>query len=248
MTDKELKRMSRQELLDELYEYARENAELRLRLENREEELRQHFHKIEQELIDERKKVVLLKEQMKLQDKRNADLSDRLQKRSVIAEDAGNIADATCKITGIFESAQKTADLYVQSVKELTEKQEQALQEMKETSRRTIQELEVKSRIEIKKMEEKSRRDIQNLGDEASKTCIAMRTQTEKECSELRKKTEAECKQMKREAYFKAEEYWENLSERLEKFYAAHQGMKELFGDAGIRIPTFRDSQLNNGN
>lgn len=219
MTDKELKRLSRQELLEELYNYAKSNGELRLKLENKEEEMKQHFQKFEEELAAEHQKVLVISEKIKELEKKNYELSAKLRNRSVNLQDAGNIAEATIKMTDIFQEAQRTADLYVANVKKMTEQQE----------------------LKLMEMEVKSRRDIQKMGDEASSTCIAMQQQVEKECCELKEKTEAECKAMKREAYFQAEEYWNNLSSRLENFYNAHQGMRELFGTEGIRIPSFRE-------
>lgn len=221
MTEKELKRMSRQELLDELYSYANENAELHLRLENIEEQFRQHLQKVKEELVTEQKKTKLFREKLRAQEKINADLKEKLGNRSVVMEDAGNIAEATCKITGIFEEAQKTANLYVKNVMEMAARQEKVFQEM----------------------EEKSRQDIQKMGDEASRTCIAMRKQTEKECAELERKTEAKCREMEADAFANAEAYWEKLHTRLENFYEAHQGMRELFGSDMIRIPSFKDSK-----
>lgn len=221
MTDRELKRMSKQELLNELYVYAKANSELHLLVENREEELRIQQKKYEDTLAREQQKQQILQKKLKEAENKNAELSEQLQKRSVVMQDAGNIADATCKITGIFEEAQKTAELYVKNVQEMAARQETVLKEL----------------------EEKSRRDVQDMGDQASKTCIAMRTQTEKDCARLREKTEAECQVMKKEAYNQAEAYWKDLTERLENFYNAHQGMRELFGSDVIRIPGFQPAR-----
>lgn len=219
MTDKELKRLSRQELLEELYSYAQSNADLQLKLENCEEEKRRLSEGFQQELAAEHYKLQMVTEKLKAQEKRNTELNAKLRRRNVELTDAGNIAEATVKMTGIFEEAQKTAELYLANVQKLAEQQERKLQEM----------------------EAKSLRDMQKMGDEASKTCIAMRQQTERECREQREKTESDCKRMRGEAFIQAEEYWNNLTVRLEDFYKAHQGMKELFGEGGIRIPSFTD-------
>ncbi|MDO4490531.1 MAG: hypothetical protein Q4B85_05670 [Lachnospiraceae bacterium] len=219
MTDKELKRLSRQELLDELYSYAKANAELRLQVENKEEELKQQAKGYEEKLAREKWTIQSLSGKIKELEDKNRSLSQAVKSRQLELQEAGNIAEATLKMTGIFEEAQKTAEIYLANVKKLADQQEEKLRQM-----------ELKSRMEI-----------QRFGDEASKTCLAMRKQAEKECNELRRKTETECHQLKEDAITQAEEYWAQLSVRLENFYKAHQGMKELFGSDGIRIPRFRD-------
>ncbi len=45
------------------------------------------------------------------------DANRRLNERIVTEKDAGSIADAVIRLTGLFEVAQETADRYVESVK-----------------------------------------------------------------------------------------------------------------------------------
>lgn len=257
MTEKELKRMNRQELLNELYGYAKENAQLNLMLDNKEEELRQQLKKQEEMFATEQQKIQALKEQLRQANEKNAALSERLRKRSVVIEDAGNIADATCKLTGIFEEAQKTADLYVQNVREMTARQTQVLKEMEEKSRRDIQEMGdqasstcIAMRTQTEKdcasMREKAERECANMRAQTEKDCASMRAQTEKTSKSMREKTEADCFAMKKDAFDQAEAYWADLTVRLENFYNAHQGMRELFGPDVIRFSGFRNPKTEN--
>ncbi len=217
MTDKELRRLSRQELLEELYDYARANGDLRLQMENREEELKVRYKKFEEELASEHHKVLVLSREVKKLKKEKQELSEKLRAAEADSREIGNIADVTVQMTGLFEEAQKTAELYVAKVKRMTEQQKKQLHAE----------------------EEKSRRDIQKLGDEATRTCMDMKQQTEKECRRLRETTEKECEEFRSRAQAEAEAYWESLSERLESFYKAHQGMRELFGTDVIRMPSY---------
>ncbi|MBR3157817.1 MAG: hypothetical protein IKF14_01815 [Atopobiaceae bacterium] len=49
----------------------------------------------------------------------NRRLKAQLAQREVILSEAGNIAEASLRLNGVFEAAQKAADLYVASVKRL---------------------------------------------------------------------------------------------------------------------------------
>ena len=46
-----------------------------------------------------------------------AEANARLEERRIAIEESGSIAEASLKLTKIFEEAQKAADLYVENVK-----------------------------------------------------------------------------------------------------------------------------------
>lgn len=78
MTDKELKKLNRGELLQMLLEQSRE-------LDKAQERIRE--------------------------------LEEKLQGRALELEEAGSIAEAALRIHGVFESAQKAADQYLENVR-----------------------------------------------------------------------------------------------------------------------------------
>ncbi len=78
MTDKELRKLRRNELLEIMLAQSREIDALRLRV---------------------------------------AELEAEVEDRKIQISEAGSIAQAAMKLTGIFEEAQRTADLYVENVK-----------------------------------------------------------------------------------------------------------------------------------
>lgn len=78
MTDKQLKRLSKIELLELLAAQREENDEL-------------------------------LKE--------NAELREKLEDRNLILQESGSIAEAALRLTDIFTTAQRAADLYLENVK-----------------------------------------------------------------------------------------------------------------------------------
>ncbi len=78
MTDKELKRLSRAELLQLLLDKTREAERLKAELE-----------------------------ETKIQ----------LESREILLQDTGSIAEAALKLSGVFETAQQAADLYLENIR-----------------------------------------------------------------------------------------------------------------------------------
>lgn len=84
MTDRELKKLSRAELLELLLEAKQENEQLRKELE---------------------------------------ETKQLLNSKQILIKNAGSIAEAALALNGIFETAQKAADQYLENVRRMTEEQ-----------------------------------------------------------------------------------------------------------------------------
>lgn len=82
MTDKELRKLRRVELLEILVSLSEENEQLR---------------------------------------KENEELRETIARREICIEQSGSIAEASLKLSGIFESAQKAADLYLENIRRRAE-------------------------------------------------------------------------------------------------------------------------------
>ncbi len=82
--------------------------------------------------------------------------------------------------------------------------------------------------------------NIQHLSERQEEVCAKMEHETWKKCEEKERETEEKCAKMLAEAQKGADERWNDISQRLEAFYEAHQGMRELLktvGDVGFGIP-----------
>ena len=102
MTDKELQKLSRTELLELLLVQSKELEKANIELEN---------------------------------------LRQQLQKREITLSQSGNIAEAALKLTGIFESAQAAADLYLENVRKpnkLLEDTQAQCNEMLNSTRQSV--------------------------------------------------------------------------------------------------------------
>ena len=104
MVDKDLRKLSRFELLEMLLEKSREAD----RLQKENEELKNYIkEKIHKENGD-------LKEYIR----------QRLDQRRIVIENAGSIAEAALQLNEVFQAAQKAADQYVENVRLLCKEQE----------------------------------------------------------------------------------------------------------------------------
>ncbi|MBO5157973.1 MAG: hypothetical protein J6B94_00075 [Lachnospiraceae bacterium] len=67
---------------------------------------------------------------------------------------------------------------------------------------------------------------------ETKAKCSAMELETNAKCAAWENETKKKCQQMEEEAKKNVEVQWSELSKRLEAFYEAHQGLKELVSAA----------------
>ena len=224
MTDKELQRLKRGDLLEILLEQSKENEKLKIQLE-------------------EKEKVI-------------EELNCRLDDRKIALQKAGTIAEASFKLNGIFEAAEKAAQQYHDNLEELYQ-QENDLFVKKETDT----ELKCAAMMQAMKercdfMKEETTRICSEMENEMSEKCRIMEAETANRCQileadimkkseELFSLTESRCKQREQEAEAKCaaldlkaketvDKRWNELSKKLEDFYVTHQGIRELLSKPQI--------------
>lgn len=120
MTDKELHRLSRKDLLQLLLEQGRENEKIKRQLAETEEilqRLEENYDRLRKRLDRKDEQIHKLREILQ---------SERT-KRKIELSEAGSIAEAALRLNVIFEAAQKAADQYLYNIKMLHggEQQEQ---------------------------------------------------------------------------------------------------------------------------
>ncbi len=194
MTEKELKKLSRIEILEIMLEQSKE--------------------------IEQLKEIV-------------AEQEGKLSDRAIKVEKAGSIAEASLALNGVMEAAEKAASQYLENIKTLNDNQEAIC-------KRKIEETDSKCASLQMSVQE----SCENMKAEAAKYCRELKEKVEADCEKLRKDTEEFCSSKKEEAESiyqekvkKAEEEveakWDSLSTRLEAFYNAHTGLRELLNDNG---------------
>jgi hypothetical protein len=66
--------------------------------------------------------------------------------------------------------------------------------------------------------------------------CKAMEEETRKKCEEMMQQTEMECTALTKKAQEDAESHWQQLTARLESFYSAHEGLREILNATDQRM------------
>ena len=176
MTQYEMKKLSRKELLQLA---AEESAQIRI--------LQEHLEIAENEL----------------------------HKREININEAGSIAEASMKLSNVFEAAQEACRLYTDNIQRLSERQESICAEIeKETKEKAAAyEAEVISRCE-------------RLEKDTKEACEKLDMDTKAACEKLEKDTKTSCEKMVETAKAEAKAYWDELSQKLEDFYQAHAGLQ----------------------
>ncbi|MCI6431265.1 MAG: hypothetical protein SPF19_03480 [Oliverpabstia sp.] len=216
MTDKELQRLKRGELLEMLLEQSKEND----RLKEEVEELR-------------------------------AQLADR----KIEIESAGTIAEASFKLNGVFDAAQAAAQQYLDNLQLLydreevncVKKEEETEAYVKKLLEDTQRECEIKEqqmqdRCTAMKQTVKERCDsmkenmiikCNEMEEETRRKCEEMEESTRIRCEEREKESLEKCQSLDKKAEEDVEKRWDDLSSRLEAFYQAHEGLRELLTASG---------------
>ena len=176
MTQYEMKKLSRKELLQLA---AEESAQIRI--------LQEHLEIAENEL----------------------------HKREININEAGSIAEASMKLSNVFEAAQEACRLYTDNIQRLSERQESICAEIeKETKEKAAAyEAEVISRCE-------------RLEKDTKEACEKLDMDTKAACEKLEKDAKISCEKMVETARAEAKAYWDELSQKLEDFYQAHAGLQ----------------------
>lgn len=110
MTDKQLRRLGRRELLQLLLTQGRETEELRLLSAEREEqleELNRNYDRLKKRLDQKDDQIRRLK----------STLEEERANRRIELEEAGSIAEAALRLNGVFETAQKAAEQYLYNIR-----------------------------------------------------------------------------------------------------------------------------------
>lgn len=147
------------------------------------------------------------------QGKENEALQEKLRQaeaalwdRQIQLDEAGNIAEAALRLSGVFEAAQQASDQYLENIRKMHEETESRCARLEETSRARAEQLEQESKAQAERL-------------------VA---EAEEKARALTAETEAKCRAMVAQAEAETREFWDMVSQRLEHFYAEHAGLREL--------------------
>lgn len=211
MTEKELKRLSRVELLALLLDEVQKNEEITAKV---------------------------------------SDLESRLASKELKIEKAGSIAEAALQLNGIFEAAEASVQQYMENIQKLSGKQEIICQKMKEEAQTEAETMVSEAKIEADIMVAEAERKTATMLSEAKKEAESMITKANEEArfslSKAQKeaensvseakieaetmlaKAETEAQTMVAEARKEADDYWKQVSEKIEAMLKQEQSLRGL--------------------
>lgn len=70
--------------------------------------------------------------------------------------------------------------------------------------------------------------NIKSLNERQEIVCQRMEEETRRKCEQRERETEEKCRCMLAEVECGAEQKWQSISAKLENFYEAHQGLREI--------------------
>lgn len=119
MTDKELQKLGRRDLLQLLLDQAKETDRLSRLLRDTEEQLsrtEEGYERLRERLDHKDARIHELQDQI---NQLQSSIQDEKEKRIADLSEVGSIAEAALRLNGVFDAAQRAANQYLQSVKEL---------------------------------------------------------------------------------------------------------------------------------
>jgi len=193
MTERELRKLNRLELLELLVAQGKDLEECQAKVTAQEKEIKD-LQTALQKADAERAAAEEAPEQAEAA---SAAVQTETPKKVLVysGTEPGNLAEAALQVSNIFEAAQDAAEQCLTNLKRMNEEQETLAAEK-----------------------------IAGIQEEADR----LLTETKLRCSALEQVTKDRCREKLQEAEEGAKQYWEEVSAKVEDFYRAHNGLKEL--------------------
>ena len=150
------------------------------------------------------------------------DLKRQLANRMIDIQNAGTTAEASFKLNGVFEAADNAAQQYLENLQELYRKEHELY---------SVKEAEVENRCSA--LLQATHERCEFMKEDTRKRCEALMESTMQKCEDREKESEERCRELDLKAKKDVDNRWNELSKRLEEFYATHAGIRELLAANG---------------
>lgn len=184
-------------------------------------------------LLAQSKENDSLKEKLEDKNQEIDHLYERLNDRRIDLEKAGTIAEASFKLNGVFEAAEKAAQQYLDNLQDLYEKEHVLYSQREAEVENKCSALLQATNERCKFMKEDASKKCADMEADVKKRCEEMLSSTEKQCQEREKEAEDKCLALDLKAKADVDGRWNELSQRLEIFYMEHQGLREMLITSG---------------
>lgn len=150
------------------------------------------------------------------------ELKKQLTDRKIDIQNAGTIAEASFKLNGVFDAADKAAQQYLENLQELYRKEDELY---------SVKEAAVENRCSA--LLQATHERCEFMKEDTQKKCEELMASTLQKCEEREKESEERCRALDLKAKTDVDNRWNELSKRLEEFYVAHAGIRELLAASG---------------
>lgn len=129
-------------------------------------------------LLEQSKEVDRLQEEL-------ASAREQLQNREIALNEAGSIAEASLRLSGIFDAAQNAANQYLENIEKLSGRQKEVCLE-----------LETECKVQTEKLLAETIERCKKMNAETREKCDLRKTEVQRFCEELDQETKARCAQL----------------------------------------------------
>ena len=200
MTEKELKKLGRAELIELLLVQKKENEQLQL-----------EFERAKEQLAD--RKITL-------------DSAGSIAEASLQLTGIFQAAQESCALymENIEHLSTRQEEICAKMKLECealcSQKEKETAEKCAQLDRETTERCDQLARETISRCEK--------LENETNARCAKKENDTTVKCMQLEGETEAKCSKMMTEAKQKSQEYWDEVSSRVNEFYKSYTGLKQL--------------------
>ena len=162
-----------------------------------------------------------------------AGLNGKLSDRKIRLDKAGNLAEAALALNGVFDVAQAAAQQYLDNLQELCEREEENCVRKEKQVEALVERLLADTNKKCSDMTKAAEEECAAINSRTLEHCNSMERLSQERCRQMEAETRLKCDALVSEAEKQAQRHWDSLTQKLEAFYDAHKGLRELLTTTG---------------
>lgn len=168
---------------------------------------------------------------------RNRKLAKRLASKEVVVSEAGSIAEASLKISGIFHVAQSAAEGYLASLKKAEENSDQLVSRAEEEAVQIMtqaeadsQQLRKQAEADSQKLRKQAKQDSEQMLKDAQEESKRMVEEARRESAELRSKARKQAALIKKRAKKDVDDMWQQTQTNINRVLETESTLNKAYG------------------
>lgn len=184
-------------------------------------------------LIESSRENEMLRGQVDSLNDEIAGLNGKLSDRKIKIEKAGNLAEAALSLNGVFEAAQAAARQYLDNLQDLYDREEENCIKKEKQVEALVERLLADTNKKCSDMTRAAEEECAAISSRTLERCSSMEKISQDRCLQMEAETKQKCDALVAEAERQAQQHWDSLTKKLEAFYDAHKGLRELLTTTG---------------